>query len=117
MTTTPIHAALFATLLRIERVTIKSKLGIIIAFFGVIFLIKRDLLHLRFEKTTLLGDFFILGAALSWALYSVYVKHLLGEHSILKITVWSAQYGAVFMVACIFRAFVQGVLIHHSLKS
>jgi len=82
MTTTPIHAALFATLLRIERVTIKSKLGIIIAFFGVIFLIKRDLLHLRFEKTTLLGDFFILGAALSWALYSVYVKHLLGEHSI-----------------------------------
>lgn len=116
MATTPIHVALFATLFRIERITLKSAVGIAVAFLGVLFVIRGDLSHVRLGKTTLLGDVFVLGAALSWGFFAIYVKHLLQNHSILRLTAWSAQFGAAFMVPFILRPLAQGALAHHSLK-
>ena len=116
MSTTPILAALFSSLFRIERVTVKSALGIGVAFLGVFFVIKGDFSDLELGKATLMGDFLVLGAALSWALFSIFAKPFLRDYSILKLTAWSAQFGAVFLVPFILRPLAQGAFAHPSLK-
>ena len=116
MTATPILAALFASLFRIERVTLRSALGIGVAFLGVFFVIKGDFSHLWLGKATLTGDLFVLRAALSWALFSIFAKSLLRDYNIVKLTAWSAQFGAAFMVPFILRPLIQGVFAHHTLK-
>jgi drug/metabolite transporter (DMT)-like permease len=116
MSTAPILAALFASLFRIERVTLKSALGIGVAFLGVFFVIKGDFSDLGLGKTTLMGDFLMLGAALSWALFSIFAKPFLRDYSILKLTAWSAQFGAVFLVPFILGPLAQGAFAHPTLK-
>jgi drug/metabolite transporter (DMT)-like permease len=114
MSTAPILAALFASIFRIERVTLKSALGIGVAFLGVFFVIKGDFSDLG--KATLMGDFLMLGAALSWALFSIFAKPFLRDYNILKLTAWSSQFGAVFLVPFILRPLAQGAFAHPTLK-
>jgi drug/metabolite transporter (DMT)-like permease len=114
---TPIHVALLATLFRMERIGRKSAMGIVVALLGVFFVVKADLANLRFGKATLVGDFFMLGTGVSWALFNIYAKHLLRDHSILKLTAWSAQFGGAFMIPFVLRSLIQGELAGISLKA
>jgi drug/metabolite transporter (DMT)-like permease len=114
---TPIHVALLATLFGIERVHRKSAVGIAVALLGVFFVLKADLVNVRFGKATLVGDVFMLGTGVLWALFTIYAKHLLQNHSILKLTAWSAQFGAAFMIPFALRSLIQGELAGISLKA
>jgi len=114
---TPIHVALLATLFGIERVHRKSAAGIAVALLGVFFVLKADLVNVRFGKATLVGDVFMLGTGVLWALFTIYAKHLLQNHSILKLTAWSAQFGAAFMIPFALRSLIQGELAGISLKA
>jgi len=117
MSATPIFAALLASVFRIERVTLKSSIGIGLAFLGVFFVIKGGFSQPGLGKATLLGDFFILGTSLSWALFSVFAKHLLRDRSILKVTAWSCQFGAGFMVPFIIGPLAKGAFAYPSAKA
>ena len=112
MSATPILAAVLASLSRIERITLRSAIGIGLAFLGVFFVIKGGFSQPGLGKATLLGDFLILGAALSWAVFSVFAKHLLRDRSILKVTAWSCQFGAAFMVPFIIGPLAKGAFAH-----
>ena len=117
MATTPIIAAVFATFLRVERITLIAAIGIAVTVLGVFFVIEKDFSSLEFGKATVFGDFFVLGGAFSFALFSVYAKYFLHEYSILRLTAFSAQFGAFFMVPFILGPLFRGALFHHSLKA
>jgi len=117
MATTPIHVALLATLFRIERIGWKSAVGIAVALLGVFFVVKGDLANVRFGRATLVGDLSMLGAGVSWALFTIYAKHLLGDHSILRLTAWSASFGATFMVPFVLRPLTTGLFLGISSKA
>jgi len=117
MSATPIFAALLASLFRIERITLRSAIGIALAFLGVFFVIEGGFSQPGLGKATLLGDFLMLGVALSWALFSIFAKYLLRDSSILKVTAWSCQFGAAFMVPFIISPLAKGIFAHPSAKA
>jgi len=59
----------------------------------------------------------MLGTGFSWALFTIYAKHLLQNHSILKLTAWSAQFGAAFMLPFALKPLTQGALAGISSKA
>ena len=69
------------------------------------------------SSATLKGDFFILGAAVSWALFTVLAKTLLKEHTSLKLTTWTAFFGAVFMMPFLIKPLAQNAFVQPSLKA
>jgi drug/metabolite transporter (DMT)-like permease len=73
--TSPVMIILLSRLLFGERFSLRQGIGTALALAGVLAIILRGelttLLHLTFTA----GDLIILGAAVSWALYSVLLKH------------------------------------------
>lgn len=117
MSTTPVFAAIFGTFLRIEKVSLRSIFGIATAFAGVFLVITGDWAQVELSSVTLKGDFFILGATLSWALFTVLAKTLLKEHTSLKLTTWTAFFGAVFMMPFLVKPLAQNAFVQPSLKA
>ena len=74
-TSSSIFIVMLSTLFYKEKISILQSLGFLFAFSGVLIVISNGnlltLLNLEFVE----GDIWILGAAISWALYSVYVLH------------------------------------------
>jgi len=70
----PIFTAILAFLLIAERISLPRVIGIGIAFAGALILASED--GLSFESRFLLGDLFVLGAAVCWSLYIVLSKPL-----------------------------------------
>jgi drug/metabolite transporter (DMT)-like permease len=73
--TSPVMIILLSRLLFAERFSLRQGLGTMLAVLGVLAIILRGdpatILQLAFTP----GDLIILGAAISWALYSVLLKH------------------------------------------
>lgn len=97
LATTPIWVALLGTLGGIERQPTRAWIGIVLSFLGVGLIVQGDDgwgLHL---STGWRGDLLCLGSALSWALYTVWMKPLVTRCSPLWVTSASAGVGAVFL--------------------
>jgi drug/metabolite transporter (DMT)-like permease len=117
MSATPVFAALFGVFLRIDKVSPRSVFGILTAFVGVFLVIKGDWSHIELSSVTLKGDFFILGATVSWALFTVLTKRILKEHTSLRLTTWTAFFGAVFMMPFLIKPLAQNAFVEPSLKA
>jgi drug/metabolite transporter (DMT)-like permease len=83
VSTTPIIIVVLSRFLHGDKITFIQGLGIIISLFGVITIVSRgnasSLLAFKFS----VGDFWIMAAVLSWALYSVMLKWCpAGMHSL-----------------------------------
>ena len=66
--TWPIVLAVFAVIFLKEKITLYTIIGIIIAFFGVLFITTKG--HpLSFRSSDILGDILALGSSLIWAFY------------------------------------------------
>jgi len=117
MSTTPVFAAIFGASLRIEKASPRSIVGMVVAFLGVFLVIKGDWSQIELSSAALKGDFFILGATLSWALFTVLAKRILKEHSSLRLTTWTAFFGAVFMMPLLINPLAQNAFLQPSLKA
>jgi drug/metabolite transporter (DMT)-like permease len=89
----PIFAALLAALLLGERLPPRRIVGIGIAFAGVALIVSHG--GGPASGPTWLGDLLSLGAALTWALYSVAGKPLLARRSAFEVTTWAMVFGAL----------------------
>ena len=78
-----------------ERITLKRVLGVTLAFFGVILVIRP--LEWSLNPSGVTGDLLSLGAAICWASYSVLGRKTLSDHGAEKITVSSLIYGTLFL--------------------
>jgi drug/metabolite transporter (DMT)-like permease len=94
---TPVVVALLSHLLRHERVGTAGWAGTAIAFGGVYIIIAGKAPE-EGPAPSLLGDGFVLLAAISWCFYTVLAKPLLQRHSPLKMTAVTMTLGAVFIV-------------------
>ncbi|TMC47454.1 MAG: DMT family transporter, partial [Chloroflexi bacterium] len=86
--TAPIWVALFGGLLKLERLSVRSWLGILLSFAGLYLIINNSFSAntLTLGSQTLFGDLLMLGGALSWALYTLLSKPLLARYSSLTYT-------------------------------
>ncbi len=81
MATTPVFAALFCILTKKEKVNSRSRLGICIAFMGVLLVISQGHFGDLFHQKTLLGDGLLILNALVWAWFTLKGKSVLEKYS------------------------------------
>jgi drug/metabolite transporter (DMT)-like permease len=94
----PIMIALLSGPLLRERMSRIRALGIAIGFSGVLAIIMSESQGLSAGASSLLGDIFSLGAAASWAIYSILGRRLATHHSPIGLTAASMAFGTVFLL-------------------
>tara|TARA_Y100000590_G_scaffold350000_1_gene401718 strand:+ start:35 stop:940 length:906 start_codon:yes stop_codon:yes gene_type:complete len=74
-TSSSIFIVLISAFFYKEKINLLQSLGFLFAFVGVLVVISNGKLSVLLNLEFVEGDIWILGAAISWALYSVYVLH------------------------------------------
>ncbi|MGM7683596.1 DMT family transporter [Cytobacillus sp. Hm23] len=89
---TPAFTIIFAKFLLKERLTIVKVMALLLATCGVVVVIGIDITF----GTYLLGSIILVGAAITWAVLSVYVKIASQRFSTLFITTYSILFALIF---------------------
>lgn len=101
----PVSLALLSVLILKERLSSRSVLGIALSVLGVGVIITRGSLQVIAESQYNLGDLILLGAQLSWGLYTIYGRRLMDSVSPLAATTFAYMAGALWLIlgSCMFE--------------
>ncbi|ABB15377.1 MULTISPECIES: DMT family transporter [Carboxydothermus] len=94
----PIVVSLLAALFLKEKLTFEKILGLIISFIGVLLVISEGHPLTYFQGPLEPTRFLLFGAVISWAIYSVISKKVMGTVSPLATTAFSIFFGAIFFL-------------------
>ncbi|WP_406543254.1 DMT family transporter [Clostridium ljungdahlii] len=89
---TPVFVIIFARFILKELFTKKKMISLILATFGVIIVIGLDSMFMKH----LLGNIILVGAAVTWALASVYLKIVSKQFNSLIITTYAMLFALIF---------------------
>lgn len=92
----PVFTFLISAMIGIEKLTWRKILGIVIAAFGVIYLI--DPSKASFSSATTQGDILIILNSLSYAIYVAISKNLISKYGALKSIAWLFLFGSIINV-------------------
>jgi len=98
MSTSPLFVLIASFLFLRTEVTPRAALGICISFLGVFLVIRGNWRGWKISSETFQGDLLIIGASISWALFTVLAKHLLKKYSSLKVTAYVMVIGTVLFL-------------------
>jgi drug/metabolite transporter (DMT)-like permease len=93
--TMPVLVAALNGLLRIEPVSVRAWLGVLVSFSGIALIILGGGGGPAFRSGSLAGDGLTLAAALAWAGFVVFAKPYLARRSALLVTTWAVGISAV----------------------
>jgi len=91
--TTPAFMVVFARLILKENITMKKCLSIVLATIGVGVIVGNG----RIDVTQQLGGIYLLVAALTWALMSVFVKKVPSHYSQIVVTTYSSMIAVILL--------------------
>ncbi len=94
----PLFAALVQTLRKKERMTLRVGSGFFLSTLGAVLVIRSRTGGASITAEGLIGDLLTLGAAFSWALYTMMAGPLLEKYSPVKITAYSMAAGTVLLL-------------------
>lgn len=94
LATTPAFIVLINRFLHNERLAPRGWFGILFSFTGILVIVLSSG-DLTWESSALLGDLFVLGGTLCWALYSVFAAPFLKRYSSLEFTALSTVFGTL----------------------
>lgn len=107
MLVTPVFVLLVTALFTRERVAWYKWLGLLMACLGALYLTGGR--GLNFNSAYWVGDLFIIGNALSFAIYLVYVKKLMMKYHPVTVSKWNFIFGFLMVLP-----FGYGDLLHVS---
>lgn len=93
---TPAFMIIFARIIVKERITIRKFISVLLATIGVIIVIGWDIK----VGTYFTGTIILVGAAITWALLSIYVKIASQHFSSLIITTYAIFFAILFITPC-----------------
>jgi drug/metabolite transporter (DMT)-like permease len=91
----PILLTVFDRIKNQESVNRHQVMGIALAFFGVILVIRP--LNLAPNTVGIIGDILTIGSAGSWALYSVYSRNMVANYGAEQVTWIAILFGTVYL--------------------
>jgi len=113
-TAIPATIILVCFLLKIEKTNIFQISGLLISILGILAIITRldlnVLLSLNFNK----GDLFMIGAIISWGIYSAYLRKRTFEVSLLALVHIICTFGLIFLLPLFILDITQGKIIEVS---
>ena len=94
-TSSPVFIVILSVFLFSEKISLNRIVGLIICLIGVITIITKGNFNylINFSFTT--GDFWMLGAAIGWALYSIYLLNWKSKFSLMARFTLIAMFGAI----------------------
>ena len=116
-TAIPVTIILVCFLLKIEKTNMFQISGLLISVLGILAIITRldlnILLTLNFNK----GDIFMIGAIISWGIYSAYLKKITFKISLLSLVHIICTFGLLFLAPAFLLEVTQGktVVINNNL--
>ncbi|SDN44267.1 DMT family transporter [Bacillus sp. OK048] len=93
----PVLIVLLSGLFLKEKITKNHIIGMVIALTGAAFIITDGHIFTLFKLGFETIDFVLLGAVISWALYSVVGKVVLKKYSAVESTTYAVAFGTVFL--------------------
>lgn len=88
---------LFAALFLKEKITAKNILGLVVALFGAVYIITNGHPSVLLELGVAPIDLVLIGACLSWSIYSVVGKVVMKKYSPLAATTYATGFGTLFL--------------------
>ncbi|MCZ0756844.1 DMT family transporter [Anoxybacillus sp. J5B_2022] len=88
---------LFAALFLKEKITAKNIVGLVMALFGAVYIITNGHPSILLELGVAPIDLVLVGACLSWSIYSVVGKVVMKKYSPLAATTYATGFGTVFL--------------------
>jgi drug/metabolite transporter (DMT)-like permease len=98
LATSPLFGVIISILWGLEKANRRVFIGILVSILGIVIIVSGGLANpLQFFGSTL-GDLLILGAAISFAVYTVFAKPLLISNSPLKVNTYMGIAGTLFLL-------------------
>ncbi len=94
-TSSPIFIILLSSLIYKEKIKLIQILGLILCLFGVFSIIFKGNVSILSNLDFTVGDIWMLGAAISWALYSVYLLNWKSKFDLITRFVLIAMFGSI----------------------
>lgn len=98
LATTPVWTLAFSTLRGHERPGSFVWLGIFATVLGMILVVAGSELSVGLEGATLTGDLLMVGAAVTWSLYSVGSRRMIHKYGSVQTTAWTLWTGSAVLV-------------------
>ena len=95
---TPIFVAVLGSIFRVEKVQRRVWFGVIVSFFGILFISLGAGKPLSMSSQSLIGDVLVLTGTICWSTYTVLSKPLLQRYSPLKLTTLTVAIGTPLLV-------------------
>ena len=99
LATIPVWTPAFSVLRGHERPGIKVWLGILATLAGMVLVVFGSGEAMGLDPATLRGDLLIIGAALTWSLYTVGSRGLVRKYGSIPLTAWTLWIGCIGLVA------------------
>lgn len=93
--TTPALTAILAAMLLREKLALVQWIGILISFFGILFLLTHGSLKALLTLTFNYGDILYFASQICWAAYSILGRKIMDELSPMATTAWAGLAGAL----------------------
>jgi len=94
-TSSPIFIILLSNLIYKEKINLFQVLGLLLCLFGVFSIISKGELSALLNLEFTAGDIWMLGAAISWALYSIYLLNWKSKFDLITRFVLIAMFGSI----------------------
>jgi drug/metabolite transporter (DMT)-like permease len=106
ITVIPVVILVFSHFMLKERVTSIKVLGIMLGAAGALIVILSSGSG-EFGSSTMLGDFMVFVNSVSWALYLVLIKPLMGKYDSITIMKWIFSFGLILIFPFTFTSFTE----------
>ncbi len=95
--TTPVVVGLISIILGIDRSSLGNWVGVMLSFIGILLIINPK--GISFSSNTLTGDLMMIGAMLTWAVYTVANRLAPKSVTPLQLTAYASLWGTTAMIA------------------
>ena len=95
LSTTPVWVLLIAAALGRERFNVSILAGVLATLAGMVILVTGGSHEMGSARG---GDFLVLGAAISWSVYTVFSRRMTKRRGVLEMTAWTLWAGLPFIV-------------------
>lgn len=93
--TTPALTAVLAAIFLQEKMNFVQWIGIVISFFGVLFLVAHGSLDIIMSLSFNYGDVLFFASQVCWAIYTILGRKIMIELSPMAATAWAGLFGAI----------------------
>lgn len=97
LATTPMFVAVMSVVRGHERLNVRTLLGIVLSFIGIVFIILSDATSIDF-RGTLFGDILLLTATVCWSAYTIGLKRHIDRYGAMETTLVTMCAGTVSLV-------------------